>query len=307
MEPVFIVGSPRSGTTWLQILLAQFGEVATGQETRLFSHYLGPLLSRWEESRSDETGLHTVVDEEAFVASSRQFAVRVLEAILRSKPGATIAVEKTPGHVFHVRQIERLLPRARFVHIVRDPRAVTSSLMRVAEDWGAGWAPSRARDAARTWRRHVAAGRRAGEEIGDAYREVRYESLCRDPVPSLEDLCAWMGVEVGQGDCARAVEACSFDRINTEGVERAGASDIRVRPGRSAHSRMSRVRAWRDELSHGEIAAVEREVADLMDDLGYEPVSERNRLRRVLRNLAESTADALAALTRSVGSRIDGR
>ena len=38
---LFIVGSPRSGTTWLQLLLAGHPEVATRGETHLFEHFVG--------------------------------------------------------------------------------------------------------------------------------------------------------------------------------------------------------------------------------------------------------------------------
>src|SRR5215469_4920410 len=37
---VLIVGCPRSGTSWLQRLLSQHPQVATTQETHLFSEYL---------------------------------------------------------------------------------------------------------------------------------------------------------------------------------------------------------------------------------------------------------------------------
>lgn len=39
---VFIVGSPRSGTTWLQRLLATHPQIKTGQESRIFE-YVGAL------------------------------------------------------------------------------------------------------------------------------------------------------------------------------------------------------------------------------------------------------------------------
>lgn len=307
MEPVFIVGSPRSGTTWLQLLLAQFDAVATAQETHLFSRYLGPVLSRWDESLEEATGLHTVLGEDTFVACCRQFAVATLEAILQSKPGATIAVEKTPGHVFHIASISTLLPEARFLHILRDPRAVASSLLRVSEEWGTGWAPTHARDAARLWERHVEAGRRAGAELGSAYREVRYEELCSDPVESLRGLATWSGVETDVKQCVRAVRSCSFDRINTEGARRAGTDEIRVRPGGDADSRTSRVGAWRDEMAEIDVAAVEREVSDVMDELGYERMTESAPLRLALRDVLGSTLDTVGSLPGIVRSWVEGR
>jgi hypothetical protein len=41
---VFLVGCPRSGTTWVQRLLACHPGIATGQESNLFEMYIGPQL-----------------------------------------------------------------------------------------------------------------------------------------------------------------------------------------------------------------------------------------------------------------------
>src|SRR5947208_10995760 len=50
MNPfVFIVGAQRSGTTWLQRLLASHPAIAGGQESHLFSGYLAPLWQRWRQ------------------------------------------------------------------------------------------------------------------------------------------------------------------------------------------------------------------------------------------------------------------
>lgn len=44
MKHVFVVGSPRSGTTLVQLLLAQHLEIATVQETHLFKRYVAGLV-----------------------------------------------------------------------------------------------------------------------------------------------------------------------------------------------------------------------------------------------------------------------
>jgi hypothetical protein len=45
---VFIIGAPRSGTTWLQALVGSHPSVCTSVEMTLFDCYLGPWLKRWE-------------------------------------------------------------------------------------------------------------------------------------------------------------------------------------------------------------------------------------------------------------------
>ncbi|HEY2596345.1 MAG TPA: sulfotransferase, partial [Chloroflexota bacterium] len=54
---VFVVGCPRSGTTWVQRLLASHSCIRTGQESDLFDMYVGPLLHTWQqELRVDSSG-----------------------------------------------------------------------------------------------------------------------------------------------------------------------------------------------------------------------------------------------------------
>lgn len=305
MKPLFIVGSPRSGTTWLQLLLAQFAPVATSQETHLFSRYLGPVRSAWEDSRRGATGLHNVVDDTEFLEWCRTIAVRTLESILSKKEGANIPLEKTPGHVFHMLEIDELLPGSRFLHIIRDPRAVTSSLLRVGESWGGDWAPQTTRGAVCVWRRHVEAGRRAADALGEEYREVRYEDLCYDPVDELRPVLRWIGVEASRDECRRAVRACDFNRINEEGAQHAAADEVNIRPGKGADARTSRVDAWRRELSRTDVSVVEWEAGELMLDLGYPLLRDRRRkpAKLTVRDAFRSACDVATSAVRALAGR----
>src|SRR5258708_16130926 len=48
-DMVFVVGCPRSGTTWVQRLLATHPRIRTGQESDVFDQYIGPQLRAWEQ------------------------------------------------------------------------------------------------------------------------------------------------------------------------------------------------------------------------------------------------------------------
>src|SRR5579872_7450610 len=54
---LFVVGCPRSGTTWVQRLLATHPCIRTGQESDLFDLYVGPQLRTWQqELTADSSG-----------------------------------------------------------------------------------------------------------------------------------------------------------------------------------------------------------------------------------------------------------
>jgi hypothetical protein len=97
VKTVFIVACPRSGTSWLQLLLAQHSTVTTTQETHLFSHYLRPLRQRWENLKAwpSAIGMRPIFTDDEFYALCGDFAKKVLQRIAATNPTATIVVEKT--------------------------------------------------------------------------------------------------------------------------------------------------------------------------------------------------------------------
>lgn len=200
----FIVGSPRSGTTWLQRLLAEHPAVYTGQESHLFDWFIGPMLRKWhrtiamfdghDPSRRDGIGLGAYLNTEEFRDLLRPLIHRTIEA---SGVGiGEVFLEKTPGHSLFLPEIVEMLPESRLIHLVRDPRDVVASLLRASKSWGKTWAPSSAKEAAQEWSRHVSAVQRAKKKLGKKrFFEIRYEDLHRAPAEGLSRLVGFLGLE----------------------------------------------------------------------------------------------------------------
>ncbi len=171
---VFIVGAPRSGTTWLQRLLATHPRVRTGQESKLFRWYIAPQLRMWTMETTREqnpetangrggTGLSCYFREEEFISVLKRYLWLLMQPMIGSLRSDELFVEKTPSHAFCIGEIKRLLPQSRIIHILRDPRDVVASLLAVSRSWGAAWAPKRATAAARSFRsRNCRQKRRSG-------------------------------------------------------------------------------------------------------------------------------------------------
>ena len=99
--------------------------------------------------------------------------------------------------------LQRVFPDAIYVHLIRDGRAVASSMLR--EPWwpdthvwwlgrkASQWAPE-FRDAAELaavyWQRTVEMVREFGTRAGNCYLEVRYEQLTRNPRAVVEQVLA---------------------------------------------------------------------------------------------------------------------
>jgi len=278
---VFIVGASRSGTTWLQLLLFHTGLIATAQETHLFSHYMSNLWSAWhkhagrrESPDMRQIGLPGLVDEEVYFAACRQFAAEMLGAIGDRFPNRPIVLEKTPQHLNVAPFIRRLFPHARFIHLVRDPRAVVNSTV-FAREWATGWADNKVGQQVETWKRAVVAGHDlcAKNPFG---REIRYEDLLADTAGQLGGICRWLGLSVPDAALAAAVEACRIETLRAAVAAQPADSSASQEPWSLASEpegfyRRGEAEAWRTEMPLADIALIEEMAAEEMAQFGYLP------------------------------------
>ena len=242
---VFVVGAPRSGTTWLQAMLGAHPSVATGPETHFFKAFSG-VGELYEERLPRLVGLREYLEPTEFYATLGDLFHRVASKIPEPAGPSRIFLEKTPEHCHHTELILRCLPEARFIHLLRDGRHAIASLMRVDRNWSTNAdSPYQiATVASKVWRRSVEASRSIPRLLGnrDAYREVRYEDLIRNPGPVLGDLFAWMSVPHEEDAITGIVESCRLEQAKSKngfasisvprGATQAGRS--RSRPSSSA-------------------------------------------------------------------------
>jgi len=117
-EPVFVLGSPRSGTTMLFNLLDRSpGLVSLGKG----SHFLWDMFHRIEGAGWTSHA----VEPEAITDRER----KVLYWTIRRLAGENRYLDKFPRNCLRATYLKALFPDAYFVYIWRDGRAVVSSLM----------------------------------------------------------------------------------------------------------------------------------------------------------------------------------
>ena len=243
---IFNVGARRSGTFWLQRIVAAHPDVsAVPSETHLFSDGIAPLFSRLQHSiRSSTKVAQVFVDRERALDAARDLCDVVFAGFL--EPGSTRLAERTPVHVFHLELMAGIYPDARFVHIIRDGRDAARSI--AAQEWG----PDDLEVAAAEWRDAVLAARRAAL-APDVYHELRYEELLRDPAPVVAELYRWLGLGATDEAIAEALGEAGI------GANLGGApSGIGVAK-------------WRETYSQAELEAFDRVAGDLLRELGYPP------------------------------------
>jgi hypothetical protein len=280
---VFIVGCPRSGTTWLQKLLASHPKVHTGEESHYFSQYVGPQLRFWnvhkcheiETQKTRAVGPGAYFRDEEFLAIVESFLRALLQPMVDKLERDEIFVEKTPSHALYIAEIKQLLPDCRFINIVRDPRAVVASLLAAARTWGADWAPRDPRIAAAMWVQHVQAVRDSANKLSSAeFYELKYENLWQAPEEILKDVMKFLGLAWNEHLIYEAIQRNRADLMDADGTPIPVYGEVAMRLGAVAKLpqyfvRYARPDSWKRDLSFGEKRAVWKVARKTMEDAGY--------------------------------------
>jgi hypothetical protein len=285
----FIVGVGRSGTTMLRLMLDAHPQLAIPPET----HFVPDLIEAIDGGAAPERAvevmqsvrqwgdLHIEPEEvlERFRALDRFEAgpaLRSFYAIYAERQDKPRWGEKTPAYVRNMRQIERALPEARFIHVIRDGRDV--ALSRWKRTLGEGeQAP--ASQVAAGWQRRIRRAQKQGKRLNH-YLELRYEDLVTDTEPNLRRIADFIELD--------------WDPVILRYYERAGermaemARDLPAADGKPTRPGDERMQAhamtqkppdpsamyrWKERMSPEDVAAFDAEAGELLTDLGYEVTS----------------------------------
>jgi hypothetical protein len=262
--PIFIVGSPRSGTTLMRRILDRHPAVAICGETHFqrlvylrrkafgdlgdFANRRRLITEYMASCRIQRAGLDTAELVERLLREATSYKA-MFSAILSyhaEAAGKRRCGEKTPHHAFFLGTLCEWFPNAVILHMIRDPRAAVASLQRAV------WSPGSVVTNARTWLKHNRAARLFRDRPG--YLEVRYEELVTDPVTELGRVCALIGEEYSplmqQPEVVTTAESKPTMRSRA-----AVTSD--------------RLDIWRSELTAAQVAQIEWVLGPELGSFGY--------------------------------------
>jgi LPS sulfotransferase NodH len=283
-RPIFIIGSGRSGTTIFYNLLA--GHRSLGWFSSFVQRYencpwlaslswlyrVPCLVKRGQNERWMPKPIegHIIWDifhpvenslggpplvEQDVVAADVGGMRRYIADILRFSRCSRF-LNKNTRNTRRSRYLHAIFPDALFIHIIRDGRAVTNSFLNI--DWwptlSIWWADGktpiqleregvdRVLTAARMWKSAVTRVFQDKECIPpDQYVEIRYEKLMQDPMAEMK----------------RVLDFCDLPWTSRFQAH-IGAFEIKTMNFK-----------WVDRFTPGQIAAVEKEIGPLMEQLEY--------------------------------------
>jgi len=279
--PVFIVGSPRSGTTLLYHMLLSTGVFVVyrteSQVFNLLEPRFGDLSNRsnfdrmfrgWKNSRLfretnlNEGDLSAAVDKSQ---NGGEFLRAVMEAMAQ-RQGKSRFAECTPEHGLYLHRIKQTLPDALVIHVIRDGRDVALSMAR--QGWIAPLAWDRGKEievAALYWEWIAGKARESGRALGGHYFEVRFESLVRRGQETLNAVGKFIGQPLDY-DAIRKVGSGSVSRPNTSFADA---------------EKFDPVARWKDAMSAQTLANVQALIGQTLRSFAYQLADVSESARRL--------------------------
>jgi hypothetical protein len=284
----FAVGMNRSGTTLLRMMLDAHPQLTIPPET----HFVPDLIKACKADGATPESVLAAIKEHREWGDfdfSDDEVLGWFRSLDRLRPGAVVRVffdayaervgkprwgDKTPKYVMNMPLIQRALPEAHFIHVIRDGRDVALSVLdRTVRDIDAAHVAGR-------WKKKVGKAREVAPRL-DHYLEIRYEDLILDTEPALRRVCRFIELDFDPEMLAyherseerlqeMARELPATGRAKHLSVERRMATHAMTTKPPTAE----RVSRWRRQMSEEDRVAFEEVAGDLLAELGY-PVGEQ--------------------------------
>lgn len=274
-SPFFVTGVPKSGTTWLGMLLDAHPEICCKGEAcvHVFIKSLIKISNEYNEfltgratqfSESNEFPKMKAADAHAI---ARFFVEQRLRTIADpNKLHLKFLGEKDPAHTVNFPILNSILPAAKIVHIIRDGRATAISAwhhnMRIVPDMmkKAGF-DAFLDEAAGRWGKMLRAAREQSALLGPRYLEVRYESLIDDTISHLMHILAFLGADTDITLVRTCVDAASFEKLSNGRAQGQEDSQSFFRKGTADD--------WKTQMTPSQIQRFNARSGGMLEELGY--------------------------------------
>lgn len=273
--PIFIVGAARSGTTLLQYMLRSHPDISLPTAE---SHFFIPFYKKRNSfgDLQQEQNIQRLLAEIYQTRQSLfdndvhglQFDVKKLSRLFHQQKLTTIPQiiagifqqnaeaegkkrwgDKTPYYILHLETILSMFPDAQIIHLIRDGRDCSLSMLERKWDLQI----FNTYHAAYTWDKYVTAGKVFGAKHPESYFEIHYEDILNQPEEAIKKLCAFLQIEFNDS-------VINFKKSNGS-----GKTSLLTKPLQTNNQEK-----WKSKMSTKDINIFESLAQNSLKDCGYQ-------------------------------------
>ncbi len=265
MNPFFVVGAPRSGSTLLRLMLGHHPDVCRCEEMEFVAsaiHEFGrqPLAEKYRRYLDNHRGFrasgYKLDPSLGFADQAKDFLVQ------RRRIDGCPLVGATVHH--HFSKLPEIWPEAKYIFLVRDPRDVARSCVQMG--WvGTPWYGTT------YWLEAYQEWCTLRELVPkESTLEIRFEDLVADANSQLERACSFLGIQFHE--CMLEIDKdTSYERPNPASAK-----------------------SWRETASHSEVAQVEERLPEgalekwqyQWSDIQWDPLGPIGKLKVDVKDVA---------------------
>jgi hypothetical protein len=263
--PVFIMGAPRSGTTLLASLLSSRKD-AIGLPEMHYMHYLlrREILYGYLSYENQEKYLknHFMFRELEIASSENELKQIIANPIRKTIENIITAynekyynkpfqywIENTPHNYEYFNELIATFNNARFIHIVRDGRAVYRSTINT------DWSYKDVIRGAKHWKNAVEKCLILERAFPSKIKTVKYEELTENTTGTLKDLCAFLEINFEES------------MLENKGIRKPKFSKYLETLGEKTNTKSNYL--WKKELKKDEISHFTAFCYNLLKRLNY--------------------------------------
>ncbi len=193
--------------------------------------------------------------EECVKHNFHHFCSEVLEHLAPTEP--KLLGNKNPTNLIFTKQLVRLFPQAKFIHLVRDPRAQVNSMLNV------NFERKNITSLSIRWRKYNELGILFSKRYPDRFITIRHEDVVTDPMQTVAAICRFLQVEFKP------------EMISLREKMAVGPSAHHTSLAEELSS--VKLNEWKQSLTPNQIAVCEKYTRNVAKELGY--VIEAKKMR----------------------------
>ncbi|MDJ0795262.1 MAG: sulfotransferase [Calothrix sp. MO_167.B12] len=279
LDPVFVIGYSRSGTTMLRLMLNRHPDLFIPKESEYFQKVPRQYRDRIHQVKDIDRILKTLPNYYDSILNEEQFREllkqnlpgdnRILLACLYQACAASMGKndvrwgEKKPQNWQFVYRLQSWYPQAQFVNIIRDPRDVITSMERSLSEI----VPLRTIFPAHiilAWQWQFVFKTMIQQEkiLGNQrYLKLRYEDLVSEPITHLTTICEFLSLSINfVNDMLNFNEDARDPKIGDGGQHMLGTKK---------KLNVQSIGNFNKFLSEQQIREIEFICGDIMEEMGY--------------------------------------